>query len=97
MAELISSLLENNILYPVGREIGEKAPQADISGFKEKPFVEYLFEKVRKDVEEKGDREWLTNGAFLARGSSRVFGCETVKISEVESISWDQLVSQKAF
>ena len=79
MAFTTSSIVEDNILYPV-----EKATPPDLSGFKEKPFVEYLFERVNQDLREKGDRPWLRNGSILATGSSLVFGNETVQISQVE-------------
>jgi len=84
MAFLTSSIVKDNILYPVRVE---KPSLADFDKFQEKPFVEYLFDTVRTEVEHKGDRTWLTNGSLVATGSSKVFGCESVKISQVETKS----------
>eukprot|EP00090_Calanus_glacialis_P011500 TRINITY_DN19894_c0_g1_i1.p1 TRINITY_DN19894_c0_g1~~TRINITY_DN19894_c0_g1_i1.p1 ORF type:complete len:554 (+),score=150.15 TRINITY_DN19894_c0_g1_i1:62-1723(+) len=79
MAFPTSSKIENNILYPV-----EKTNPPDLSTFQDKPFGEYLLDSVRNDLQEKGDRPWLTNGAIQATGSSQVFGEETVMISDLE-------------
>ena len=77
-----SSLIEKNILVPENKVV-----PPDLSGFYKKPFIEQLFDKVRGDLEKNGDRNWLTNGATLATGSSLVFGDEFAKISEVEQKS----------
>jgi len=79
MAFPASSIIENNILFPVNKVL-----PPDYSGFYKKTFVEHLFERVRENVQKKGDCSWLTNGAILAEGSSLAFGDETVRISEVE-------------
>ena len=79
MAFPTSSKIMNNILYPE-----EKVAKSDLSRFQDKPFVEYLLDIVRKDLQEKGDQPWLTNGAIQATGSSLVFEEETVMINEVE-------------
>lgn len=82
MAFPTHSKIENNILYPL-----KKTPLPNLSRFQEKPFVEYLFEVVRKNLSENGDRPWLTNGAVQVVGRSQVLGEETVMLSEVEQRS----------
>jgi len=78
------SLIKDNILYPLA---GESTPQPDFSAYLEKPFIEYYFDQVRLDLESKGERTWLTNGAKKATGSSAVFGPESCQVGEVEKRS----------
>ena len=78
-----TSLIKDNILYPI---TGIQEP-VDYSQHTDKPFIEYYFDTIRKNLAEKGDRVWITNGAKKALGTSRVFGPASYQLGQVEARS----------
>ena len=74
--------MENLTLLP-----GSNYSPLDTSMFTGRTFAEHLLEKVRKNLEEFGDKTWITNGTRKVLGSSSVFGETSHTLGEVEGRS----------